>query len=105
MLLCLSMYFSWLNVENKGGIFLNEEQGKGNSLRLQVSQNLSEQLLTLCDRIPFGQCLCGRAAAEKKIQVASCMDHRHDVTFKGIVDHGHYNVPLLENNKVNSKKA
>lgn len=86
---------SWLRILPKGGIFLTD----GDKLVLTASRHLSEELHTLCSRISFGYCLCGRAALTKSIQFASCVDHRHDVSFAGMPPHGHYNAPILDENK------
>ncbi|MBU1978037.1 MAG: EAL domain-containing protein, partial [Gammaproteobacteria bacterium] len=58
-------------------------------------RGLSPALLPLCARVPFGHCLCGRAAATREIQYASCLDPRHDINYPGMQPHGHYNVPIL----------
>jgi diguanylate cyclase (GGDEF)-like protein/PAS domain S-box-containing protein len=84
---------SWLQIETKGGIFQVDE--KSDTLVLKVQRGLHPVLLTSCARVPFGFCLCGRAAQNKEIQHAECIDERHDVTFDGITPHGHYNVPIL----------
>ncbi len=84
---------SWLSLLPKGGIFLTDETGCG--LRLVASRNLHEELLTLCARVPFGHCLCGRAAQEGRTQHARCIDERHETHFDGMAPHGHYNVPIL----------
>ncbi|MCK5334673.1 MAG: PAS domain S-box protein, partial [Gammaproteobacteria bacterium] len=60
----------WLGLEPTGAIFLTTNEGKGQSLHLSVEYNLSEELHSLCARIPFGRCLCGRAATERTIQFA-----------------------------------
>ncbi|MCW8908453.1 MAG: PAS domain-containing protein [Sedimenticola sp.] len=76
-----------------GAIFLADRETR--ELELLVSENLSEPLHTLCARVPFGHCLCGRAAAERQIIHADCVDERHEILFDGIQPHGHYNVPIL----------
>ena len=47
--------------------------------------------------VPFGKCLCGRAAAERTMLFADCVDDRHDIHFEGMAPHGHYSLPLLQN--------
>jgi diguanylate cyclase (GGDEF)-like protein/PAS domain S-box-containing protein len=84
---------SWLPIEPKGGIFQVEDDSE--TLVLQAQRGLAPSLLTLCARVPFGYCLCGRAAATQEIQYASCLDPRHDINYPGIQPHGHYNVPIL----------
>jgi len=91
---------SWIKLLPKGGILLTEKQGNSTVLRLTSSINFSPELFSMCDKVAFGYCLCGRAANKKKTQVASCIDHRHDITFDGMTEHGHYNVPIIMNNKV-----
>lgn len=76
-----------------GAIFLANHDSA--ELELLVHKNLSEPLQTLCARVPFGHCLCGRAAGERQIIHAACVDERHETRFEGIKPHGHYNVPLL----------
>lgn len=88
---------SWLNLQNKGGIFLISSSG--HQLNLAASHNLGPQIEKTCNRVILGHCLCGRAAQEKTLQFASCVDKRHDVRFDGMEPHGHYNVPILSKKK------
>ena len=89
---------SWLQIETKGGIFQVNE--KRDTLVLKVQRGLHPALLTACAKVPFGHCLCGRAAQSREIQHASCLDERHDVTYDGIMPHGHYNIPILSGDDV-----
>jgi len=89
----------WLGLLPKGGVFLTEEQGEGQTLVLAASKAFSPQLLKACSKVSFGHCMCGRAAEEQKIQFSNCMDHRHETRFEGIQEHGHFNIPILENGK------
>ncbi len=90
----------WLALLPMGGIFLTEKQGQGTRLELWAQHRLSPPLLTLCAQVPFGHCLCGRAAQEKTTQFAHCIDERHDTHFEDIGPHGHYNVPILNRETV-----
>lgn len=87
-----------LNIKKKGGIFLADPDAK--RLKMAVQKGLPSELLLSCGDVAFGQCLCGRAALTKKIQFADCLDHRHEITYQSIEEHGHYNVPILANEKV-----
>lgn len=89
---------SWFNTLPKGSIFLVEDEP--DVLVLKAKRHLDAPLQTLCDRVPFGTCLCGKAAATGEIVFANCLDHQHDTTFDGITEHGHYNVPILIDGKV-----
>ncbi len=86
----------FVKLMSSGGIFLVED----GALRLKANKNLDSALLTLCDRVAFGQCLCGRAAATGEIQFASCVDARHEITYDGMSAHGHYNVPIMQGREV-----
>jgi diguanylate cyclase (GGDEF)-like protein len=89
---------SWLSILPKGGIFVAERDRK--ELLLVAQRNLAPELLTLCARVPFGRCLCGRAARTGELQHASCVDHRHENRYPGMPPHGHYNVPVLYGGEV-----
>ena len=83
---------SWLNLLPKAGIFDLPSDGRG--LRLVAERNLPVELQVRCARVQLGTCLCGRAAESGFTQFAHCVDHRHDITFPDMADHGHYNLPL-----------
>lgn len=100
---CLDVLFSlsWLAILPQGGIFLTEQDNAGNDiLKLIADKNLGQPIRTLCEKVKFGHCLCGRAALTKEIQHPSCIDHRHETAFDGIQSHGHYNVPILSSEYV-----
>jgi diguanylate cyclase (GGDEF)-like protein/PAS domain S-box-containing protein len=90
----------WLMLLPKGGIFLDKQKGSAGKLRLVASRDLAPDLRRLCTEVSFGQCLCGRAARERTIQFADCVDHRHETVYSGITAHGHYNVPILSGDTV-----
>ncbi len=85
---------SWLSIQQQGGIFLVENDEE--ILTLVSSKYLSPKLRTLCNKVPFGHCLCGRAAMQKKSLHASCMDEKHEISFNGMKPHGHYNIPIMD---------
>ncbi|MBF0632947.1 MAG: GGDEF domain-containing protein [Magnetococcales bacterium] len=82
----------WLTIESRGSIFIADEANK--KLNLAVQRNLSAPLLEMCRQIDYGYCLCGRAAKERTVVFAPCLDERHDVHFAGIKPHGHFCVPI-----------
>lgn len=84
----------WLRMRAQAGIFLVDENNP-DILKLTIQHHLNAPLLSLCNRVPFGQCLCGRAAQNKEIIFADGVDDRHEITYDGIEPHGHYNVPIL----------
>jgi diguanylate cyclase (GGDEF)-like protein/PAS domain S-box-containing protein len=89
---------SWLNLLPKAGIFDLPADGQG--LRLVAERNLPDELLTRCARVQLGICLCGRAAQSGTTQFAHCVDHRHDIAFPNMAEHGHYNLPLRSGSEV-----
>jgi len=88
----------WLNVEHKGSIFLADQQS--NSLKLVSKKFLNPVLHTLCDKVPYGHCLCGQAAESKKLVYHSHLDEHHHTRFDGIADHGHYCQPIISNEEL-----
>jgi len=89
----LILSIHWLALESKGSIFLVEENAE--VLTMKAQRGLSKILQMKCARIPFGKCLCGRAALTKELQFADCIDERHQTRYSGITPHGHYCVPIL----------
>jgi len=97
---CLKQLFevSWLSILPKGGILLMEENRQ--FLRMAVSRDLAEEIISLCAQVPLGKCHCGRAAQTGQIQYSCCVDAGHEITFPGMADHGHYNMPLTSDGEV-----
>ncbi len=94
-MLAVLMSISWLQMGNKGGIFLLNNH---NQLILKAEHELHPEIKRICSKVKMGQCLCGRAAESKKIVFKSCVDDEHENCFDGMGDHGHYNIPLLDSN-------
>ncbi len=78
----------WLSIESKGAIFLVEDYPE--ILVMKTQRGLSEHLHDQCKIVPFGKCLCGRAAARGDVQFADRLDDRHEVSYDGAIGHGHY---------------
>ncbi len=85
----------WLSLESKGSIFLVDERDPSR-LVLKAQRGLPEDLSAACAIVPFGTCLCGRAAARREVQYAASVDSRHDVQYEGMTPHGHYCVPIQQ---------
>jgi len=84
---------SWLALDHKGAIFLVKENG--GILTLQAHRGLSSAMVARCAQVPYGRCLCGRAAASGKILFTDHVDDRHDWDYEDMAPHGHYCVPIL----------
>ncbi|OFX36138.1 MAG: hypothetical protein A2X08_03075 [Bacteroidetes bacterium GWA2_32_17] len=89
---------SWLSLEAKGAIFLVAENQQ--ELVLKVSKNLNELQLNICAIVPFGRCLCGRAALNREIVFSQHLDETHENTYNGITPHGHYCIPIINDETV-----
>lgn len=87
----------WLKLQSKGCILL---KGNTDVLIMKAQRGMSESAKSACSEIPFGKCLCGRAAADREIVFADKIEDRHDIQYQGILPHGHYNVPILSGNTV-----
>jgi signal transduction histidine kinase/ligand-binding sensor protein len=88
----------WIAFESIGSIFLVEDEAE--VLVMKAQSNMPEPLKRLCMRVPFGKCLCGRAAQSQEIQYAKHFDERHAICYEGIQSHGHCIVPILVGGRV-----
>jgi hemerythrin-like metal-binding protein len=88
---------SWLRAAKQGAVFVANAR---NELVLVVEHSLARELIELCAKVPFGHCLCGKAAQERKLQFKTCVDQDHETRFEGMKPHGHYNVPLMDEDRV-----
>jgi len=78
---------------NKGSIFLavNSER----TLEMVAQRNLPETLLQSCALLPFGKCLCGKAAATRELVYVNHLSEEHEIRYEGIQPHGHYCIPIM----------
>ena len=83
----------WLPFMPRGGIFLVKD--KPDTLVLVARHNLAPELETMCALVPFGRCLCGRAAQTRQVQFSDCVNDDHENRYDGMPPHGHYNAPIL----------
>lgn len=88
----------WLSVESKGAVFLASPAGR--ELVLTVQQGLSPALLSNCAKVPFGRCICGKAAATGQPAVSLNLGPDHHITCEGITPLGHYCAPITAGGKV-----
>ncbi len=86
----------WLAIEPKGCIFI-EENGV---LVMKAQHGLSEPLLSTCNKVPFGTCLCGKSALMRKIIFADTIDERHDIRFQNMSPHGHLCIPIQTDSRL-----
>jgi len=87
----------WFSFQSMGGIFLVEDDPEVLVLR---TQNGHCQLFQkACSQVPFGRCLCGRAALTQELQFADSLNDRHEIRYEGMQPHGDYCVPILSDGK------
>lgn len=84
---------NWLTLESKGCIFLADHDA--GELVMTAVYGLSEFVRTECARIPFGRCLCGRAAVTQQLVFADHLVDEHEISYSGISPHGHYCIPIV----------
>jgi PAS domain S-box-containing protein len=83
-------------LQRKGGIFLKDPDQ--DFLELFVLHGkFSEEFIRREQRIPYGVCLCGRAAISQELIISDdCFcDPRHEHQFDDMQAHGHYIVPIV----------
>ncbi|OSM07228.1 cache domain-containing protein [Magnetofaba australis] len=91
----------WLGSLEEGCVFLTETDSAGaQRLRLTAAHRLSPKLRTQCAVLEFGQCLCGRAAQSRQPVFAEHVDERHEILFDGMAAHGHFILPLIQDNQM-----
>ncbi len=89
----LILSLDWLALETKGCIFLADHQRQ--VLNLTVHRGLPDALLIACKQLPYGRCVCGRAASTRQAVYCDHLDERHEIEYDSLVDHGHYCIPIL----------
>jgi putative nucleotidyltransferase with HDIG domain len=99
MALDLVTSIPWLSFQSKGGVFLVDDR-EPEVLRMVAQNGLAKPLLEKCQRVPFGRCLCGRAALQQEIIFAAEVNEAHETRYDGIVPHGHYCVPIAYSGKI-----
>jgi len=87
----------WLSVEQRGAVFLADQHAA--TLHMVAHRQLAPELIDKCNGIDFGTCLCGQAALSQKIVHKSCIDDEHVIRVENMTPHGHYCVPILDENK------
>jgi signal transduction histidine kinase/CheY-like chemotaxis protein len=89
----LILSIPWLVFESRGCIFLVEDTP--GVLVMKAQNGLAKPIQMSCAQVPFGKCLCGRAASTGEIYFADHIDDAHEIVYEGIIPHGHYCVPIM----------
>ena len=80
-----------LSPQARGGIYTVENEPE--VLVLKAWRTLPDQPPP-CEKISFGQCLCGKAASTCTLVFTECLDEQHEITPLGDFPHGHYCLPI-----------
>ncbi len=98
--IALELIFSvpWLAIQTRGAIFLMDEGS--DILKLAAKRGLDEGDLAVCDQVPLGRCLCGRAARDRSVVFTDHIDEQHEIRYEGMPHHGHYCVPILSSDNM-----
>jgi len=70
------------------------------ALEMVAQRNLPDSLLQSCSLVPFGRCLCGKAAATREIVFFSHLSDEHETRYDGIQPHGHYCIPIMSGKRL-----
>jgi len=89
----LTLLIPWLSLESCGGMFLTDEDS--DELVMTASRGLNANVGRACSRVPFGKCVCGRAALSQELQFEASITESHEIKYEGITAHGHYCVPIV----------
>jgi len=81
-----------LSGETKGSIYLVEDEPE--VLALRASRGFQDGA-SPCEKVSFGECMCGDAAKSRTISFAGCLDERHTIKRRNTLSHGHCCVPIV----------
>jgi PAS domain S-box-containing protein len=87
---------SWLPLGKRAGIFFAQDN---DTLIMKAQKGFSEQAVKSCAQIPFGSCLCGRAAATQEMQFAESADECLAFDCQAIAPHGICVIPILSSER------
>ncbi|MFA5795443.1 MAG: PAS domain S-box protein [Candidatus Brocadiia bacterium] len=88
----------WLSLKSRGCIFLVESEP--DVLVMKAQQSISDALLKTCVRVPFGKCICGKAALTREVKFTDRVDQLHEIRYNDIIPHGHYCVPIIFDDQI-----
>ncbi|MCK4709472.1 MAG: DUF3365 domain-containing protein, partial [Gammaproteobacteria bacterium] len=88
----------WLTIQSKGVIFVADSETK--TMVMAAQFGLAEEIKERCSQLEFGECLCGQAAEKQEIIFSSHVDEAHTISYDEIKDHGHYIIPVMQEDKL-----
>jgi PAS domain S-box-containing protein len=88
----------WLALQSRGAIFLVEDDP--DFLVMKAHRGFPANLLRNCGKVPLGVCLCGEAAAGRKIVFAKDDEAHDESQYCGTSPHGHYCLPVVSDDRL-----
>ncbi len=84
--------------ESRGAVFLVEDAP--DRLIMKAQKGMSEESIEKCRDVPFGKCLCGKAAASGRQLFSDCITELHEIKESDPHPHGHYCIPIISDGAV-----
>ena len=91
------MISPWITLEPRGAVFVVDPISR--TLVMKVQKGLGLELQEGCSHIPFGKCLCGKAAQTKETVFSSHVDDKHEIQYVDMKEHVHCCVPIVSAQK------
>ncbi len=85
---------SFVNEVDKSSIFLIDPRDQ-NNLKLVAHHNFDERIVSSCQTVAKGHCICGLAFERMEAIYKSSLDHDHVTEYEGMKPHGHFCTPIL----------
>ncbi|MEW6221001.1 MAG: response regulator [Thermodesulfobacteriota bacterium] len=88
-----------LGLRQQGAIFLPDEDG-ASALVMKAEIGLDPRQKEVCRRVPFGTCVCGKAAVSGRTEMLSCHDARHEIRLMDAAPHAHWCAPIRSGDRL-----
>lgn len=88
----------WITFQPQSCIFLVEDDPE--VLVMKACHSLPRSLPITCKKVPFGKCLCGRAASTGEVVFVDRCDGYHEMPRLNPSPHGHYCIPIFSGQRM-----
>lgn len=86
----------WLSLDGQGLIFLVDNSG--HNLILKAQSGIHPEILSACQVVPLGKCLCGKTAMTHQATFCKSTAPSHEISFLEMTTHGHWCFPIMDGN-------
>lgn len=90
--------YPWLDGKSQSCIFLVEDDPE--VLVMKACNKFPKPLQITCKKLPFGKCLCGRAASTGEVVFVDHCDGYHEMLPLNPFPHGHYCIPIISGTRI-----